>query len=318
MSAADSMQRNFVGYANNPPDFEWPGGHRLALNIVINYEEGAERTPSEGFPAGETLVEFKYHVDAGERELFEESTYEFGSRVGIWRLLNLLDDFEVVPTIFGCALALERNPSVAEAIKSRGCDVVGHGYRWIPHAGLSYDEERAEIRRAASSFADVTGYTIKGWFTRPPQTVNTRRALAAEGLLYDSGAVNDDVPYFDTVDGRPFLVVPYSLDVNDVRYWKGQFFTPSDFAEYAIASFDVLRAESVSRTSRMMSVGLHPRIIGRPGRLSGLARFLEHVRRFDDVWVTGRDAIADFWASSYGGEGLWNWTDGRAQETDEA
>jgi allantoinase len=307
MSLEASPARDFVGYGDSPPDFEWPTGARLALNFVINYEEGAERNPLDGYPDRETLVEYRYDVAPGERELFEESTYEFGSRVGIWRLLHMLDDFAIIPTIFGCAVAFLRNPAAVEAFAARGCDIVGHGYRWIPHAGLSLDEERAEIRRASDVFCELTGQRIKGWFNRPPQTVNTRRALALEGLLYDSGAVNDDIPYFDSIDARPFLVVPYSLDINDVRFWKGQFFTGDHFAKYAIASFDVLRAESLRRTPRMMSVGLHPRIVGRPGRLAGLARFLDHVRGHDDVWVTGRNQIAEFWADSYAPPGTWNW-----------
>jgi allantoinase len=292
------MPRDFIGYANRPPDFEWPGGARLAINFVINYEEGAERSPLEGDADREPLVEARYEVPAGERELFTESTFEFGSRVGVWRLLELLDRYKVTPTIFACAVALERNPLVTKALVERGCDFVGHGYRWIPHTGMSPEREREQIRLCRSSIEATTGYGIKGWFTRPPNTPNTRRLLAEEGFLYDSGAVNDDVPYYQEVSGRPFLVVPYSLDVNDTKFFKDQFFIGSDFAEYGIDSFNVLYRES-RRAPRMMSVGLHSRIIGRPGRLAGLERLLEHLRNHDGLWITGRDQIATFWSETF-------------------
>jgi allantoinase len=292
------MPRDFVGYADAPPDFEWPGGARLAVNVVINYEEGAERTPLEGDVDREPLVEARYDVPAGERELFTESTFEYGSRVGIWRLLELLDRYRVQPTIFAVGVALERNPRVAAALVERGCDFVGHGHRWIPHTGMTVEEERAQIRACRESVRAATGRTIKGWFTRPPNTVHTRSLLAEEGFLYDSGAVNDDVPYYQPAGGRPFLVVPYSLDVNDTKFFKNQFFTARDFADYAIDSFDTLLAES-RHSARMMSIGLHARIIGRPGRLPGLERLLSHIQAHPQVWLAPRDAIADFWLARF-------------------
>lgn len=301
----DAAARDLVGYANNLPAFEWPHGARLAINFVINYEEGSERTPLEGDRDREPLVEAKYDVPAGERELFTESTFEYGSRVGVWRLLELLDEYKVTATVFACGQALERNPAAAKAFVDRGYDFVGHGYRWLPHTGMTPEQERSDVRMCADSIKTMTGYSIRGWFTRPPNTVNTRQALAAEGLLYDSGAVNDDLPYFQTVNDRPMLIVPYSLDVNDTKFFKGQFFTARDFEAYAVDSFDTLHGQS-QRSPLMMSVGLHSRIIGRPGRLIGLRRFLEHIRRQSDVWVTGRDAIATFWAERFAPESTWN------------
>jgi allantoinase len=298
-------ERDLVGYANQPPAFHWPGDIGLAVNFVINYEEGGERNPMDGDADLETLVEAKYSVPPGERELFLESSYEYGSRVGIWRILDLFDRHGVAPTIFATALALRRNPAVTEALLKRGCDLVGHGYRWLPHAGMTRDEERANIRDAREELLALTGRRPIGWFTRPPNTVHTRELLAQEGFLYDSGAVNDDLPYYDTVLGRPFLILPYSLDVNDTRFWKSQLFTGRDFEVYARDAFDVLHEES-NRTSRMMSVGLHPRIIGRPGRIGGLERFLEHVRQFDDVWIAGRDQIARHWVQTFPRDELWN------------
>lgn len=293
-----SLPRDFVGYGANPPDFTWPNGARLAVNLVINYEEGAERNALDGDADREPLVEARYDVPQGERELFTESTFEYGSRVGIWRLLDVLDAHGVVPTVFASALALERNAPVTEAIVRRGCDIVGHGYRWIPHTGMTREQERRHIADCVAALERLTGRTVKGWFTRPPNTVHTRSLLAECGLRYDAGSVSDDIPYYEQVDGEPFLVVPYSLDVNDTKFYKGQFFTADDFARYALDCFDVLLAESVRRP-RMMSIGLHPRIIGRPSRMAGLLRVLESIAGRDDVWIAGRDEIADFWFDTF-------------------
>jgi allantoinase len=299
------MPRDFVGYADAPPDFEWPEG-RLAINFVINYEEGAERSPLEGDRDREPLVEARYEVAEGERELFYESTFEYGSRVGIWRLLRTLDDYGVRPTIFACGQALERNPAVTGALVARQCDFVGHGYRWLPHTGLDREQERTQIQLGRDAISNLTGAAPAGWFTRPPNTVHTRELLAEEGFLYDCGAVNDDIPYFQLVSERPFLVVPYSLDVNDTKFFKGQFLTGRDFAEYAFSCFAVLHKES-QRTPRMMSVGLHPRIMGRPGRLDGLEGLLTEVRKRPDVWICSRNDIASFWAREFAPAGTWNW-----------
>jgi allantoinase len=304
---AMEMPRDFVGYADNPPAFEWPNRARLALNIVVNYEEGSERNRADGDEELEVLSEATYPARPGERELAQESMYEFGSRVGIWRIVRLFDQYDIPATIFACALALERNRPVARAFVDRGYDFVGHGYRWISHFKMSEDEEREQIRKAVESIREITGSRIRGWFTRPPQTVATRRILAEEGFLYDSGCYNDEIPFFQRVGGRPFMVVPYTLDVNDVRFWKGpSILTAGHFASYCIDTFDALYKEG-GRAPRMMSVGLHPRIIGRPGRVGGLERFLSHVRRYEDVWITSRSDIASFWAERFAPEGTWNW-----------
>ncbi|WP_028937032.1 polysaccharide deacetylase family protein [Pseudonocardia spinosispora] len=295
---ATAQPRDFVGYGANPPQFTWPNGTRLAVNFVVNYEEGAERNGLDGDPDQEHLVEAKYDVPDGERELFAESTFEYGSRVGIWRLLEGLDDHGVVPTVFACGLALERNVPVAEAFVQRGCDIVGHGYRWVPHTGMTREQEKRNITDCVTSLERLTGATVRGWFTRPPNTANTRSLLAECGLGYDAGSVSDDLPYYEPVDGSPFLVVPYSLDVNDTKFFKGQFFTADDFARYALDCFETLLAESVKRP-RLMSIGLHPRIIGRPARMAGLLRVLDRIAGHDGVWITGRDEIANFWRGAF-------------------
>ena len=298
-------QRDFVGYSDAPPDFAWPDGSRLAVNIVINYEEGSERSAFRGDTQRERLLEMQYDVADDERELVAESAFEYGSRVGIWRILALLTELEVPATIFACPDALLQNPRVVPRLLAHGCDFVGHGSRWIQHYGLSVDHQRADVQCCIADLERLTGKKILGWFTRPPNTVATRELLATEGLLYDSGAINDDLPYFDTVAGKPFLVVPYSLDVNDTRFYKGQFFTGADFEVYARDAFDVLHRESRSH-GRMMSIGLHPRIIGRPGRFGGLRRFLEHIVQRNDVWIARRNDIAEFWASTFGSDETWN------------
>ena len=305
MTAAE-MLRDFIGYGRNTPKFEWPNGARLALNLVVNYEEGAERNPLDGDPVQEAASEATYPMREGERELTQESVSEYGSRVGIYRCIDLFDRFQVNPTIFACALALERNPAVTAEFVQRDYDIVSHGYRWINHFGLTEPEEREQIRKARELFARTINRPVVGWFNRMPQTIATRRILAEEGLLFDSAAVNDDIPYFQEVAGRPFLIVPYSVDVNDFRFWRGTMFTGRDFEIYCRDAFDTLYRES-ERTPRMLSVGLHSKIIGRPARIGALERFLEYVSQFPDVWFASRTDIARFWAERFAPPGLWNW-----------
>jgi peptidoglycan/xylan/chitin deacetylase (PgdA/CDA1 family) len=297
--------RDVVGYGPEPPEFTWPGGARLAVNVVVNYEEGSEASPLQGDTEPEVLVEAPYVVPPGTRNMFLESTYEFGSRVGIWRVLDVLDRFGIRPTFFACAQALELNPAVTAAIVERDCDVVGHGYRWRQHIGMTPEEQGEDIARCKSALERLTGRAMLGWFTRPPNTVDTLRLVVENDVLYDCGAVNDDVPYFIPVEGRPLLIVPYSLDVNDIRFWKGQISTATEFEEYARAAFEVLHEEG-ARTPRMMSIGLHPRVIGRPARLRGLERLLERIASHEDVWIASRDEIARFWLDEFGPSDAWH------------
>jgi peptidoglycan/xylan/chitin deacetylase (PgdA/CDA1 family) len=294
-----NMVRDFVGYGSKPPKVEWPGGARLALNFVINYEEGSELGALETDKQREMMAEAIYPAKPNERELANESVFEYGSRVGVWRIMRILDEYEVTCTIFACALALEQNPAVTQAFIRHGYDMVGHGYRWIAHYGMSEELERKQINEARDSIEQTTGQRIIGWFTRPLLSLNTRRILAEEGFVYDSACFNDDVPYFEQISDRRILVVPYTLDQNDIRYWKNQMFTSNDFFEYMRDTFDTLYEEGAT-TPKMMSVGLHCRVIGRPGRAQGLDRFLAHVRKFPDVWIANRNGIAKFWLQKYG------------------
>ncbi len=299
--------RDFVGYAGEGPDITWPEGRRMAVNVVINYEEGGEKSPLDGDEFGEQLTEGNYPVFAGVRQVTNESVYEYGSRVGIWRIVRVLRERGIPYTVFGCGQALERNPRISEAFAADGADMVGHGYRWVSLYGLSTDEEREEIRRAKAAIAATTGTEICGWLTRAPQSLATRRILAEEGFLYDTGEFNDDLPYFEDVDGRPFLIVPYTLTANDFRYWQMTAFGASDFAAYCIDEFETLYKES-RRYTRMMSLGLHSRIIGRPGRIPALERFLDHIDGKEDVWVTTRTAIAQHWSRESAVKDQWNFT----------
>jgi peptidoglycan/xylan/chitin deacetylase (PgdA/CDA1 family) len=294
--------RDLVGYCGKPPEGRWPNGARLAVSVVVNYEEGSERSHAMGDPDQESMTEFgSYAFPAGIRNLAMESMYEYGSRVGVWRVLDVLRDASVPSTIFACAVAFEQNPEVARAVVAQGHEVCSHGYRWEEVFRLSEDEEREHMRLAIESFQRTCGKRPVGWYCRYGASVHTRRLVAEEGgFLYDSDAYNDDVPYFVDVEGKRHLVVPYTPDVNDFRFWNSPGpLQASDFSTYLRESFDVLYAES-ARGPRMMSIGLHPRIVGRPGRIRGLKDFLHHARQYPDVWFATREEIARAWLSREG------------------
>lgn len=288
------MGRDLVGYGQTPPDVRWPDGSRLAVNFVINYEEGSELSPVDGDADRERMSEAMYTTEPGDRELTQESVYEYGSRVGVWRVIRQLEEHDATATVYAAAVALERNEQVTRALVDHGYDFVGHGYRWWPHYKMPLDDERNSIVRALDSIEASTGQRPIGWFTRPLATVNTRRLLVEAGLTFDSDSLADDVPYYTTVNDRPHLVVPYTLDINDIRFWKGSLFTADDWFQYARDSFDTLYRES-QRYTRMMSVGLHARVIGRPGRIGALGHFLDHVAQFEDVWICNRSELARHW-----------------------
>ena len=293
------MIRDLVGYGPNPPVIEWPGGARIAVSMVVNYEEGAEYSTLDGDAHHETNSEVPSPVPPGQRDVFNESFFEYGSRVGVWRLLDLLDRYQAPSTFFCCALALERNPEAARQIVARGHEVCGHGYRWEEHHLMSRDQEHESIRKTVESLTRTTGQRPVGWFTRYGASVNTRELVATEGgFIYDSGAMNDDLPYYTTVNGIPWLVVPYSMETNDARFWRGGLTSVSDFYEYLKDTFDCLFQEGL-HTPKMMSVGLHCRIAGRPARSMAVQRFLEYARGFPGVWFARRDEIARWWLEHY-------------------
>ena len=293
------MERDFIGYGNNPPQVRWPNDARIAVSLVVNYEEGSEHSLLDGDDYHETNNEVPSPVPPGQRDLFNESFFEYGSRVGVWRLLGLFDQYRLKSTFYCCALALERNPEVARELVRRGHEICGHGYRWEEYHAMTDAEERESIRQTVSSLERTTGVRPTGWFTRYGPSVNTRRLVVEEGgFTYDSIALNDDLPYYVAVNERPWLVVPYSFETNDARFWRGGLVSVGGFYEYLKETFDCLHEEGESRP-KMMSVGLHCRITGTPARSRAVAKFLQYVSRFDGVWFARRDEIADWWQQNY-------------------
>lgn len=287
--------RDFVGYGAHPPHPHWPGQARLALNFVINYEEGSEASFEDGDGVTESgLTEGGAGAFAG-RDLAAESMFEYGSRVGIWRVLRLLRERNLPATVFACARALERNPAVAAAIREAGYDVCSHGWRWVRLQGLSAEQEAQEIARAVEAITRSVGTPPQGWYCRYSPTEHTRQLLVRHGgFLYDADAYNDELPYWTEVEGKAHLVIPYSLAINDGKFSRGAMATASDFFEYLKDSFDMLYSEGATQP-KMMSVGLHLRLVGHPGRAVGLARFLDYVASHRDVWVCRRIDIARHW-----------------------
>lgn len=298
---AAAPARDLVGYGRHRPDPHWPGQARVAVQFAINYEEGSEYTIIDGDRRTEAgLAESPGGRVPKGRDLAFELMYEYGSRVGVWRLFRLFRERRIPATVFGCALALERNPAVAEAIVEAGFDVCCHGWRWEEHFLLSEDEERERIARAVVSIQKTTGNRPLGWYCRFGPSENTRRLLVEEGgFLYDFDAYNDELPYWTTVSGKRHLVVPYSMDANDGKFAAAAGFgTSSDFDAYLKDAFDRLYEEG-AETPALMSVGLHPRMAGRPARAHALARFLDHVLKHDKVWVCRRLDVAQHWRAHH-------------------
>lgn len=293
------MDRDLVGYGRDVPQARWPDGARIAVSMVVNYEEGSEYSLLDGDSHHETNGEVPSPVPPGQRDLFNESFFEYGSRVGVWRLLDLLDKYGVASTFFCCALALERNREVAREIVRRGHEVCGHGYRWEEYHLLDREAERLAIQKTVDSLTETTGERPLGWFTRYAPSLHTRQLVVEEGgFIYDSGALNDDLPYYVPVNGKQWLVLPYSLETNDARFWRGGLVSTSDFYEYLKDTFDCLYEEGRTHP-KMMSVGLHCRIAGTPARSKAVERFLQHANSFPGVWFARRVDIARWWLEQY-------------------
>ena len=288
--------REIVGYGEHLPRVRWQNEAKVAIQIVVNYEEGSEKTYAMGDKTNDGMYELPFAVD-GQRDLAVESMYEYGSRSGIWRLLRVFDAAGIQITCFGCAVALERNPAVAAKLKRRGDEVVSHGFRWSNHFEMNRDEEREAIRLSVASIEKSTGSRPLGMYCRE-MSVNTRELVVEEGgFFYDSDCYSDDLPYWTTVLGRSHLVVPYSLVVNDVRYILGTGYgSPEHFFETAKATLDRLRNDG-DDAGRMMSIGLHPRITGNPARADALARFIGYAQGFNDVAIMRRIDIARMFAA---------------------
>jgi putative urate catabolism protein len=295
--------RDYIGYGENPPDPKWPGGAKLAVQIVLNYEEGGENCVLNGDGSSEVFLSEiigAARID-GARHISMESIYEYGSRAGVWRLLRLFKKYDVPVTIFAVAMALEKYPDIAKAFMRDGHEICSHGYRWINYQDIDEATEREHMQRAIKIIKDITGERPLGWYTGRTSP-NTRRLVAEEGgFLYDADDYSDDLPFWVDVNGHRQLIVPYTLDANDMRFATAQGFNTADhFFQYLKDSFDTLYAEGAT-APKMMSVGLHCRLAGRPGRIAGLEKFLRYVREHDDVWLCRRIDIAKHWHEHHAG-----------------
>ncbi|MCF8466370.1 MAG: allantoinase PuuE [Sneathiella sp.] len=297
MTGKGKYPRDMIGYGATPPDPKWPGGARIALQFVLNYEEGGENSILHGDDASESFLSEIIGAQplVGVRHISMESLYEYGSRAGVWRLLRLFEKFDIPLTIFGVAMALERNPEVTRAFVDLGHEICSHGYRWINYQYVPETVERSHMRQAIEIIERMTGQRPLGWYTGRTSP-NTRRLVAEEGgFLYDADAYDDDLPYWITEVGRHQLIVPYSLDVNDMRFASLQGFNSGDqYFTYLKDSFDTFYEEGAT-APKMMSVGLHCRLVGRPGRIAALKRFLKYAKGHDAVWFCRRIEIARHW-----------------------
>ncbi len=290
--------RDLVGYGRNPPHPQWPGDACIAVQFVVNYEEGGESNILHGDPSSEWLLSEVIGAEPwpGERNPNLESLYEFGARAGFWRLWRTFTERDLPVTVFGVATAMQRNPAAVAAMNEAGWEVASHGYKWLEYRNVPEDEERHHIREAIRIHREVAGSRPLGFY-QGKQSVNTTRLVMEEGgFVYSSDSYADELPYYLAGPNGPHLVVPYTLDANDMRFATAQGFNSGDqFFAYLRDSFDVLHAEGMAGSPKMMSVGLHNRLVGRPGRSAALARFLDHIAGKERVWVARRIDIARHW-----------------------
>jgi allantoinase len=293
--------RDLIGYGRNPPHAQWPGQARIAVQFVLNYEEGGENCVLHGDPASEQFLSEMFSPPAfPERHLSMEGIYEYGSRAGVWRLLREFEKRGLPLTVFGISMALQRHPDVTRAFIELGHEIACHGWKWINYQAVAEDTEREHMRIGMEIIQRLTGERPLGWYTGR-DSPNTRRLVADYGgFAYDSDYYGDDLPFWARVkktDGAvvPHLVVPYTLDCNDMRFALPQGYSHADpFFQYMRDTFDVLYAEG-SEAPKMMSVGMHCRLLGRPGRMAALQKFLDHIEKHDGVWVCRRIDIARHW-----------------------
>lgn len=290
MSNDPFYRRDFTGYRGNPPDPRWPSDARLAVSFVLNFEEGAEFSVRDGDDHNEAIYEVEDRLDGPDPCI--DSHFEYGTRTAWWRIMDLFARHGFPITVSACGRAVERSPHLAHDAVRRGHEVAAHGWRWESHAGMEEARERAEIARTVAAIENATGTRPVGWHTRSASSPNTRRLLVEEGgFLYDSDAYNDDLPYGVNVAGRTHLVLPYAFDTNDMHFFHTQRFSGRDFAEYVTDAADWLHGEG----GRMLSIGLHLRMIGRPGRMKALTSILDHLAGMQGVWVARRMDIARHW-----------------------
>lgn len=280
---------------------DWPGGAKMALSVVVNVEEGSEQTIARGDKGMEPVDELGIFIKAPIRNYANESNYLYGIKAGAPRVIKLLREYDIMASWTVAALSLENHPEIARAIVDLGHEPVSHGWRWIHQFKLNEEQEREFIRKAVSSIVKTCGVRPYGWLSRYMLTDNTRRLLIEEGFSYHMDDYSGDVPFWDrdTVRDRPMVIVPYQLDNNDMKMWTDPAMTPEQWLAYAKRNFDQVYREGEEGSPKMMSLGLHLRIIGRPGRIWALEEFFKHVRKFDGVWITTRKAIADHFAEAH-------------------
>jgi len=300
MAQSDTYPRDMVGYGEKPPHPHWPGDARVAIQIAFNYEGGAESSILHGDPASEfALTDTTFPAFEGKRSVLVESSFEYGTRVGAWRLLRILKERRIKCSLLAAGMAIERNPAIAVAAHSQGHEVIGHGYRWIDYNAVSEDVERESIRKTVECIKRITGERPVGWMTGRP-SVNSRRLLVEEGgFLYDRDSLSDELPFWTHVNGKSHLCVPYSYEMNDMRCNAiGGFITGEDIFIYLKDAFDVMYAEGETQP-KIMTVAIHDRIMGRPARAAGFIRFLDHVQKHDRVWFARGDEIARHWIKHF-------------------
>jgi allantoinase len=301
MQQTDKYPRDMIGYGRHVPHANWPGQARIAVQFVLNYEEGSENAVLHGDPASEQfLSEIVGAAAYPARHMSMESIYEYGSRAGVWRILREFEKRQLPLTVFGVAMALQRNPDVTQALIELGHEIACHGWRWIHYQSMDIETERAHLRAAVAIFRELTGAAPQGWYTGR-DSPNTRQLVVEHGgFAYDSDYYGDDLPFWTDValaDGslQPHLIVPYTLDSNDMRFATPQGFNTSEhFFQYLKDSFDVLYQEG-EETPKMLSIGMHCRLLGRPGRFVALQRFLDYVQSHERVWICRRLDIAEHW-----------------------
>ncbi len=293
------MNRDFVGHGQDKLFFKWADEARIAISFVINYEEGGERSILDGDEESESLFADLpgIKIITGRRHLSSESIFEYGSRAGIWRLLKIFDEYKILTTIFVVGLALQRNPELCRYLRENDHELAGHGYRWIDYQSIPYEIEKEHISKTIQLVQQLTGKSVQGWYTGRASE-HTRSLLAETSLVYDSQNYADDLPFWDSSQSRPLLIIPYCLDCNDIRYCTSPGWSSAeDEFHYLKQAFDCLYREG-EVTPKMMSIGLHPRISGRPARAEALRRFIDYIYT-KKVWICRRQDIAAFWINKF-------------------
>jgi putative urate catabolism protein len=301
MTGPADYPRDMAGYGPNPPHPQWPGAANIAVQFVLNYEEGAESNVLHGDQVSETFLSEIIAAHAyPNRHMSMESLYEYGSRAGLWRVLRVFDRRALPLTIFGVAMALARNPQAVAAFLERGDEIACHGLRWVSYQLVEPEVERSHIAEAVRLMTELTGAAPLGWYTGRDSPQTRRLVVEHGGFLYDADSYADDLPYWTAVDGADHLVVPYTLDTNDMRFaTPGGFASGDQFFTHLRDAFDVLYAEGAAGSPKMLSIGLHGRLVGRPARVAALERFLDHVQAHDKVWIARRIDIARHWIAHF-------------------